>query len=186
MTWARIDDSFHSHPKVRRAWNAHPRALGLHVLAISYAASQLTDGGIDAAFARQLVGSARASRRVTDALVESGLWIPNQDGWEIHDWADYNPTRAEVLARREADRQRKNAVRSAWSPTGIRAESDGNPLGVNPSHPDPSLKGEKEEREERRTRPRGRIGGPTAAQANAAADSWAQRKQQLTQERDEP
>lgn len=124
MTWAKIDDQFHSHRKAKRAWRAHPRALGLHMLAVSYCAGHLTDGLVDDEFVEEKMPNAKERKQTTDALVKVGLWHREPDGWRIHDWLDYNPSRDVVLDRRRRDSERKARGRAA--------ESNGNPDGVRP------------------------------------------------------
>lgn len=154
MSWGKIDDQFHAHRKAKLAWKGHPRALGLHLLAISYSAGHLTDGLIDFEFVEEKLPVARERKQATDALVAAGLWIPADTGWRIHDWLDYNPSRADTLEKRRADAERKarrraaNSTRSpngrapdsARTPRGIRAVSAepraGAPAGV--SRPDPT------------------------------------------------
>lgn len=133
MSWGKIDDQFHAHRKAKLAWKGHPRALGLHLLAISYCAGQLTDGLVDSEFVEEKIPVARDRAAATSALVAAGLWVPEDGDWRINDWLDYNPSRADVLARRRADSERKARGRhkdSDRSPTGIHAESAGIPNGV--------------------------------------------------------
>lgn len=133
MSWAKIDDALHAHPKVARAWKAHPRAVGLHLLAVSYCSAYLTDGRVDLEFVEGKMPVVRERAAVTQALVAAGLWVEADDGWLIHDWHDFNPTRAEVLERRARDADRKAKGRRSQSdgnPSGVPPESARNPLGV--------------------------------------------------------
>jgi hypothetical protein len=137
MTWAKIDDQFHGHRKAKRAWKGHARALGLHLLAISYCAGHLTDGLVDDEFVEEKLPGGRERGQVTQALVDAGLWRRVGDGWEINDWLEYNPSREEVVDRRRRDSERKARGRQAQSersPRGLQAESD----GPDPTRPDQS------------------------------------------------
>lgn len=98
MAWFRVEDSFHFHPKVRAAGNA---AIGLWLRCATYAAHYGTDGAVPAD-----VALGYGKRREIDALVISGLWLPNGDGWVMHDYLDYNPTAEQVRAKRAAARAR--------------------------------------------------------------------------------
>ncbi len=102
MAWTKLDDSVDTHPKVRRAGN---EAFGLHCRALAYCTGQLTDGHIDVAWVKERAGS--RGKRLVQALVAAGLWEPNTDGWVIHDYLDFNPSRAEVLEKRRAESERK-------------------------------------------------------------------------------
>jgi hypothetical protein len=105
--WVRIDDQLHAHPKFKRAWNREPSAIGLELFALSYSAAYLTDGRVDSEFVRPWFHTSRRRQRAIDALVESGLWVPNGNGWQIHDFSDYNATRAQIEERRRRDAARK-------------------------------------------------------------------------------
>jgi hypothetical protein len=111
VTWVRVDDQLHAHPKIRAAWQSEPAALGLHLLALSYSSAYLTDGRIDPEFVRQQIPARNKRERALTALVDAGLWDPNGTGWEIHDYLDFNEPRERVLARRRADASRKRVVR---------------------------------------------------------------------------
>jgi hypothetical protein len=102
MPWGKLDDSLDNHPKARRAGL---EALGLWTRSIAHAAGYLTDGHIDVGWLEERAG--RQSKKLGDLLVVSGLWEPNSDGFLIHDYLDYNPSREEVLAKRAADSKRK-------------------------------------------------------------------------------
>ena len=111
MTWVRIDDQLHSHPKIRHAWRIEQASLGLHLLALSYASCHLTDGTITQDFVDdQLPIKAKRARAIA-ALEAAGLWERNGDGWTIHDYLDYNQSRAQTVARRQADAARKRGGR---------------------------------------------------------------------------
>lgn len=110
MPWAKLDDRFHENKKVRRAWRRCPEALGLHVLAITYCAGNLTDGIVDREFVEDRVPNTRARDRMIATLTGEELWHEHPDGWEIHDYNEFNPTRASIEARRQA---RSEAARAA-------------------------------------------------------------------------
>lgn len=97
--WLKLDDNFHSHPKVLAAGRD---ARDLYVAGLAYAAKHLTDGVIpEGAVATLAVmagaevdGPAAAAR-----LVEVGLWEEGAGGYQVHDYHDYNPSGAEVRER---------------------------------------------------------------------------------------
>jgi hypothetical protein len=92
MSWFKLDDNFHSHPKVLAAGNA---AVGLFVRCGSYCSHYLTDGHVSAPVARRYGRAADIER-----LVESELWVPNGDGYWMPDYLEYNPSGDEVRAQR--------------------------------------------------------------------------------------
>lgn len=121
MSWAKLDDGFHAHPKVRRAWR-EPRALGLHVLAMSYVAKYELDGRVPVEFIEDNIQDPEERDRVTTSLIEAALWRRDGEDYVIHDYLDYNPSRAESESKRKADRDRKREP----------SESKRNPNGVTP------------------------------------------------------
>lgn len=147
MSWARLDDNYDDHPKVRQAWREHPAAVGVHVMAITHSARYGTDGLVHGGWLRELMPHWAQRRKVLAVLVSNGLFDLDADGtYHVHDFLDYNPSRlskAETsAASREAarvrwakERARRNAERSA-SPT---AESNADAMRTPMlSRPDPT------------------------------------------------
>jgi hypothetical protein len=98
MTWFKVDDKLHDHRKARAAGKS---AMGVWVLAGSWAADHLTDGFVPASILARWGTRADAAK-----LVTVGLWRPDEQegekGWRFHDWAELQPTRAQKTAEREA------------------------------------------------------------------------------------
>ncbi|MFD7106116.1 mucin-2 [Streptomyces celluloflavus] len=135
MTWFKVDDTAHAHPKLLKAGNA---ALGLWVRAGAYAAQHLTEGVIPGVVA-QLYGTAPQARK----LVASGLWHtaghdctrcaqPAQGDYVMHDFLIYNPTRARVEDDRAkaADRQQRAREKAA-----AQRNQERNPIDSSANHP---------------------------------------------------
>lgn len=95
MSWFKVDDKFHSHPKRHRAGL---RAIGLWTAAGSWCSDQLTDGHVPHHMLAVLGGRSADAK----ALVDAGLWLPDPDGdgWRFHDWTEQNPTRSQVTEKR--------------------------------------------------------------------------------------
>ena len=91
MTYAKFDDTFWSHPKVVGLTN---EAFRLHVSAICYAAHHLTDGFIPTAITRQLLPE--CDRGHVRELVDAGLWSGVRNGYQIHDYTEWNRSKAQV------------------------------------------------------------------------------------------
>ncbi|MDR3036158.1 MAG: mucin-2 [Kitasatospora sp.] len=141
MSWFKVDDTAHTHPKLRGAGTA---AIGLWTLGGSYAAQYLTDGIVHAHFVKTTATAPQLAR-----LVKAGLWHPVDHGcprcpqpargdFVIHDYLIYNPSRAKVIADREraAEKKRKQRsggpgeARSGGNPSGIAHESETNRDGI--------------------------------------------------------
>lgn len=116
MAWVRVDDNLHAHPKFRAAWESDPAAGSIWIAALTWSAAYLRDGAVDDLFLRAWFRSRTRQAHVVDALVDAVLWEPNgAGGWQIHDWADYNPTRAQTEERRRLDAARKRGARRVSS-----------------------------------------------------------------------
>jgi hypothetical protein len=133
VAWVKLDDGFVDHPKIARvgmvgAW--------LQIQALCYANRNLTDGFIPAGIVPSFLarGTTRLEQRTKGELtwtvgehngmqgldlhdvdwpqimVNAELWEPVDGGYVIHDYHDYQPTKADVEAARKAwnDRQKRH------------------------------------------------------------------------------
>lgn len=98
MPWVKLDDQFPDHAKIAALSSDAFRA---HVMAICYSARMLTDGFVPRNTAWMFAGKAR----VVQELVPH-LWELAPGGYRVHDYLDYNPTRAQVMADRELAKRR--------------------------------------------------------------------------------
>jgi len=112
MVWVRLADDFPHHPKVIAAG---PLAGWLWACGLAYANRYATDGFIPSAQVKLLAdldGATGLARR----LVDVGLWEVANGGYQIHDFAAYQPSAEEVkreresAARRQADYRRRRAI----------------------------------------------------------------------------
>lgn len=123
MPWAKLDDHFHDNPKVRRAWRSSNAAVGLHVMALTYSAAHLLDGRVEPEFVADQMPAVRQQEAAAQALIDAGLWLPTKDGWEIKDYLAYNPSRADVEAKRAA---RAAAGRAGGLASGVSRRGEAN------------------------------------------------------------
>ncbi len=109
MTYARLDDGLDGHPKVRKAgWEA----FGVWCAAIVHSSAKLLDGHIDAEWFEERLPNRRKRDDVLARLVEQRMLEPNGDGYIIHDYHDHNPSRQEVVERRDRAAKKKAGQRS--------------------------------------------------------------------------
>lgn len=127
MPWFRLDDSFHSHPKVLRAGN---EAVGLYVRCGTYAADHTTDGFVERSIVLLYGTEALAAR-----LVDAGLWHRTRGGWNIHDYLDYNPSREAVEKERKdkAERQKRWREKQSRRVTGTSDNASGDAAPPRPA-----------------------------------------------------
>jgi hypothetical protein len=131
MVWTRLDDQFMDHPKVAQAG---PLAGWMHVAGLVYSGRYLTDGFVPTAMIPRLAdfhgigiddrvgelatfGHDVENQELVDRLVELGMWEPVENGYQIHDYLDYQPSREEVLELRElrAEAGRRGGLKSVES-----------------------------------------------------------------------
>jgi hypothetical protein len=161
MSWVKLDDGFHSNPKVRKAGNA---GAGVYARALSWCGAYYTDGFIsraDAAF----IGKTAELNRVTDAELweeispgEKRTVTDRRDsgnrplpdvilsfdtyGFFISDYLQGNPTKAEVEAARAKRRAAgsKGGEATAVANAVANAEADAQANGQHspsPAQPSP-------------------------------------------------
>jgi hypothetical protein len=111
----RVDDGFHSHPKVRKAGL---EAVGMWAVCGPYCTHYGTDGFVPEWFVKTWPkGTALAKR-----LVDANLWNPaerdGENGWQFHQFTGpgRNDTAAEVEESRRKWRERKAGQRGASPP----------------------------------------------------------------------
>lgn len=152
MVFFFVDDGLHSHPKMAELSDA---ALGLWTRCGSWAARHGTDGFIPATMVRKLASSRSTTcRRIVLELVEKGVWScctggRGEDGYQFHDWLDWQPSAEDVAARRKANAERQARYRSNHQGDGSNALRNGqrngvsndahtSPIHTNPEEPPPS------------------------------------------------
>ncbi|MGW6531410.1 hypothetical protein [Streptomyces venezuelae] len=107
MPWVRLDDRFPSHRKVALLSD---RAFRLYVSGLCWCSENLTEGRI---LDRELavVSRVRGLKAAAKELEEAQLWDRVSDGWQIHDYLEYNPDRAKIKAERQANAARQQSFR---------------------------------------------------------------------------
>lgn len=119
--WVRLDEKRAIHHKLLTAGMA---ASGLDVTAMCWSSLHENDGFISTDDLRMLAGMYRCDdwEDLAAVLVKVGRWTQDRrrKGYLIKDFLQYNPSRAELEARREYDRMRKKKRYGSGS------DSDGN------------------------------------------------------------
>lgn len=101
MAWVKIDDDFFGNPKVIRAGRD---ARDLYLAALCFCNRGLTDGFVPEEALRRLAADAEVdnAEALAARLVAVGLWLPWDGGWKVKDYLEYQPSKAQVQATREA------------------------------------------------------------------------------------
>ena len=100
MTWGKIDDQLAFHPKALAAGN---EALGMWVRSMSYSCQMLTGGFISSEIVTAMGGT-----KIAKKLVEAGLWLVADGGYQFHDWEKYQPCAETEKIKRERTRQARS------------------------------------------------------------------------------
>jgi hypothetical protein len=135
VTWFKVDDGLHSHPKWRAATKG---ARSLWTTAGSWSADNLTDGVVPDYMLSVLDGTLKEAAE----LVRVGLWEVIKGGWVFHQWNEEGrqPTRESVererAAAKERQRRARDKARESRRDDGVTdADSHGPP---DPTRPDPT------------------------------------------------
>lgn len=157
MVWFKVDDGFYSSRKVLSIPRRHRlAAVGLWTMAGNWSGRELTDGKVPSYVLDEL----GATETLIRALVDARLWLdhrsveprPSLDrastGIEFTNWAEYQPTRADVEAERAktAERQRrwrerhKGETDDSTVSNGVTAPVTNGVSHGAPTRPDPTRK----------------------------------------------
>jgi hypothetical protein len=156
MTWFKVDDGLHSHPKTRKVLAKAPSALALWVVAGSWSSDKLTDGFVPDDQLPWLIP--QGAEEMARDLVAARLWRRERGGYRFHEWSadgdgtKRNPTRAEVEEerRKKAEAGRKGGLarskagsssRNGSSTTQARASASATDVLDPPTRPDPKGRG---------------------------------------------
>lgn len=160
MAWVRIDDHFTEHPKLVQAG---PLGVAMQIAALCYANRHLTDGELPANIVARFMptvcydpetGEEITWRDVADRLVEIGIWHKTESGYVIHDYLEYQPSKADVEAERAAARERMARIRSKRKANQSRSSDDVR-ANIERSSPSPNPNPNIEEDDDKYTRARG-------------------------------
>lgn len=141
MGWAKMDDQRAMNRKMREAGF---EARGLDEAAIEQVAHDMTDGFIAEGTVEMLAVAHRCRhwRRLVAVLVKVGRWEPVDGGWMLHDYLEYNPTKAEWEAekakKRNAGRRGGQASARARASASARANGQAPSSSKCSSRPDPT------------------------------------------------
>ena len=119
MPWVRYDDQYPIHRKVA---GLSDTAFRLHTAAIFWCARNGTDGFVPEEDLDQVCAQVRAPARFASECVKRGTWHPaahactsencpeprDAQGWVIHDYLEYQPTKDEAESARKKHQEEKS------------------------------------------------------------------------------
>lgn len=117
----------------RKLIKAGPDACWLWVVAIDYSRCELLDGFVPEDVV-PLLARFKDVAKLTERLIDAGLFERVDGGYQIHDFHDFNDSADTVRAKRARDLERKRnpqtfRVESERNSAGTHAESNGIPNG---------------------------------------------------------
>ena len=110
LSWVRIDSALASNHKVLQLLSERggDHALCVYIFALGHSGRQGLDGFIpDIA-----LGLIHGKKRDSELLVEVGMWRTVRGGFEVPDWAEYQPSGADSKARSDKAR---HAAEVRWA-----------------------------------------------------------------------
>jgi hypothetical protein len=143
VSWLKVDDGYPDHPKIHALRADAAVGMALDTAGKCYASRHRTDGLVPAIVVPRLVLGLRRPLAIAERLVEVGLWEREGEDYRIHDYLDYNPSRADLESRREARSQAGAAGADARWHGKSDGNSDGKPDSTllshgNAPHPTPT------------------------------------------------
>lgn len=132
MSWVRIDSAFPGHRKVLDLEpDLSNAAVGLHLLAICYADAYRTDGHLPRR-AMRLVTADPGWQNHAAELVRVGLWHEAKDGYDVHDYLQWQRSAAEIeaLSKMQRGKALKRWANETPADGDTDCDADGIPDGI--------------------------------------------------------
>lgn len=123
--WVRVDANLAANHKVLALMEERggEHAICVYVFALGHSMTQNSDGFVSKAALGLFHGKAKDAQ----LLVSVGMWHELPGGWQIHDWAEYQPSSEE--AQKRADKA-KRAAAARWG--NVQQTTDEQVLGAMP------------------------------------------------------
>lgn len=155
MVWFKLDDRFHSHPKLLRLRSDFPRTWQRSVSLWTVAASWCSEHERDGRVPDSMLGHFGATQNDARQLQAVGLWARIEpDEWLFHDWEVYQPSSTKLRREREEGATRARRSREARSTKAPRSPDEGVENGKSPGKtPNASANGSERVRSASLTRP---------------------------------
>lgn len=103
MSWIKLDDQWMDHPKIIAAGRD---ARDMWLASLTYCSKHLTDGYFNKKLLPSLAVMAGLDvancQDFASVLLEVGLWDATDNGYTVHDYLVYNPSKEQALATRNA------------------------------------------------------------------------------------
>lgn len=146
MSWLKLDDQIFYNRKVAQC---DTETKMLYIVGLTYCANQLTDGFIPEATLPLLAGMAgidwQIAKQSAGKLLDVCLWFAKDNGWQVPDYLEYNPSKEQVLHNRDVRSEAgkrggyaKSKQNAGKLPSKTLANAKQNPGKILPPSPTPS------------------------------------------------
>lgn len=109
LPWVRLDTQWPSNPKfLQLAQDRRWRSIAVYMAGLAWSGSQGLSGFIPY-YALPMI---HATRKEAQELIDVSLWHRSEGGYEINDWAEYQPSNEEHEKRSERARL---AAQKRWA-----------------------------------------------------------------------
>jgi hypothetical protein len=135
MPYARFDDRYDDHKKIKRAFRRQPAAVAMHAMAITYCNRHNTNGDVDADWIDEklalMPGKPAQRERVLEVLLDLNL-LERKDAetFIVHDFLDWNLSREQRAKLAEQGKRGGHARGRGSSPPDGQGSSQGQSQGL--------------------------------------------------------
>lgn len=112
LPWVRLDTQWPHNPKfLMLAEDKKWRAIAVYMAGLGYSGAHGTRGFLPLLCLPRIHGT----KREAVELVEVCLWVPQQGGWDINGWDEFQPETDDSQARRD---KAIKAAKARWNKDG--------------------------------------------------------------------
>lgn len=142
--YVQLVNCFYDNDKVRDLVHmGRADSVGVYCMALSLCGDRLTDGFVPR---RAMLSNIGATPEQVQALVDEGMLEEVDEGWLIHDYAEHNRTKEQVLHARKKSAERVAKHRSESDVTALHRNCNAVTSGQTPEHQ--NTRTQKKEKEE--------------------------------------
>lgn len=130
--YVQLVNGFYDNDKIRDLVRmGRADSVGVYCMALSLCGDRLTDGFVPR---RAMLSNIGATPEQVQALVDEGMLEEVEEGWIIHDYAEHNRTKEQVLHARADAKERKSKSRCHSSVTAVSQRDMRVTSGQTPEH----------------------------------------------------
>ena len=142
--YVQLVNGFYDNDKIRDLVRmGRADSVGVYCMALSLCGDRLTDGFVPR---RAMLSNIGATPEQVQALVDEGMLEEVEEGWIIHDYAEHNRTKEQVLHARADAKERKSKSRCHNTVTAVSQRDMRVTSGQTPEHQ--NTRTQKKEKEE--------------------------------------